>query len=46
MVTIFKQIAMNAVSSEEKSVVLSGMRTVYWLAKKYNLLQVKNITLC
>lgn len=35
MATMFQQIAMNAVSPEEKSVVLSGMRTVYWLAKKY-----------
>ena len=35
MATMFQQIAMNAVSPVEKSVVLSGMRTVYWLAKKY-----------
>ena len=35
MATMFQQIAMNAVSPEEKSVVLSGMRTVYWIAKKY-----------
>jgi len=34
MATLFQQIAMNAVSPKEKSVV-SGTRTVYWLAKKY-----------